>query len=441
MSMPPHYPLIEGFWIRNYKAFRQIAVGSSFQQSVVMDFEGDFVPYELSPLTIFAGDGGTGKSTFLDAFAFLADCINFGIRTALTNRGGFDAIYHRGGTGPISIGVVYRPCAEKQTLTYILNIDFNRHTQAPFVETEAIIYRDHQPGSRPRPFLLFQNGTKQSRSVQPWVGATGFDISAVKRTDSQHLALAALAQFEDIPDIPIFKYYLSNFFVSCYISSNASNLSPPEFKGSLGKDPFGASAVFSGTSLQDTKTRASGNLALDLKRVRDKHPAEFEEIMDEIAKKLLGIEKINYSVNESGRSILSFNIPGHDTIIYPAQLGEGTLRLLSHLLSFEDPIPTPLLGIEDPAAFMGQSQILAFARFIQNHILEMGGTQFFATTNSNTLIDQMDPTDVWFLMCGDDGGIQTTRGIDELQFLGIDLDTVGPYWYSEYLYRELTAVR
>jgi predicted ATPase len=411
MHIPP-YPLIEGFWIRNYKAFRQIAIGSCFQQSIMMDFSGEIVPYKLSPFTLVAGDSGTGKSTMLDVFAFLADCINHGINEALNRRGGFGAVYHFGGKGPISLGVVYRPCAEPRSLAYMLNIDRDKKNR-PFVETEAIVYRDHQPGSQPRPILLFQNGEKRTRLLQPWVGASESVLTQVKQTDSLHLGLTALSQFEDLPDVPQFKLYLDKFFVSHYIASNATGLSPSQFK-----------------------IAPKGNLALDLKRIKDKHPAEFAAIWDVIAKRLPGIEKVDFEQTESGRLVLSFKVAGHDTPVYPAQLGEGTLRLLSHLTLFEDPVPTPLVGIEEPAAFMGYSQIVALVELVQHHVRELGGTQFLATTNSNTLIDQMDPTEVWFLMRNNHGEIHASRGLDELQFLGTDLSTVGPYWYSQYLYIE-----
>jgi len=336
--MPPAYPLIEGFWIRNYKVFRQISIGSSFQQSVVMDFAGEVEPYELTPLTLFAGDSGTGKSTILDVFAFIADCLNHGVQDALAHRGGFNSVYHFGGSGPISLGIVYRPCAEPWSLTYVLNIDKDKRNQHPFVETEAIVYRNnHQPDNQPRPILLFQNGEKMTRLIQPWAGASGLALEQIKRTSSQKLALAALAQIEDLPDIPQFKFYLDKFFVSNYIAGNAANLSPSRFK-----------------------LAPAGNLALDLKRLKDKNSADFPGILDIIATRLPGVEKINFEHTELGRSILSFKISDHDELIYPSQLGEGTLRLLSHLTLFENSIPTPLLGIEDPAAFMGYSQIVAF---------------------------------------------------------------------------------
>jgi len=414
MSTPPVYPLIEGFWIKNFKAFRMIALGSSFQQSVVTDFSEDILqPSGLTSLSVFVGDTGTGKSTILDAFAFLSDCINHGIHSAINHRGGFEAIYHFGSTGPLTIGVVYRPCNEPQSLTYILSIDNNPETHRPFVETEALIYRDNLPGSPARPVLFFQNGENRTRFIRPWVGASGGALEQAKLTDATHLGLATLAQFEDLPDIPQLKLHLDKFFVSCYASSNAAHLSPPRFKFTPG-----------------------GNLAHDLARIKEKHPFEFTDILDIIAKRMPGVDKIMLDTSETGRSLLTFKLTGLEGVVHPAQLGEGSLRLLSHLLLFEDPVPTPLMGIEEPAAFMGMSQIQAFIKLISYHIRELGGTQFFVTTNNNALIDLVDPVNVWFLSRDNNGHIQTSRGIDELQFFGVDFNTVGPYWYSEYLYRE-----
>ncbi|MDR0522043.1 MAG: hypothetical protein LBH00_09365 [Planctomycetaceae bacterium] len=416
MSVPPAYPLVEGFWVRNYKALRQIAIGSCFQQSVVADFSGDAVPYDLTPLTVFAGDGGVGKSTLLDAFAFLADSLKGGIDEALARRGGFDRTYHFGGTGPISIGVVYRPCAEPRSLTYVCNIDAAPGNRKPFIETEALIYRDHQPGMPPKPVLLFQNGEKTTRLLQPWTDAKGSDLELIKRTDSRHLALALLGRIEDLPDIPLFKQLLERFFVSCYTSVNTAGLSPAKFKSPV-----------------------EGNLALDLKRIKEKHPFEFTDILNVIAKRMPGLESITLETTEAGRSFLSFKVIGSDVVMHPLQIGEGTMRLLSHFTLLEDPIPTPLLGLEEPAAFMGRSQLMSFVQHLQRGVHEIGGTQYFMTTNNNMLIDQMDPTNVWFLSRNESGTILTHRGLDELQFLGVDINTVGPFWYSEYLYREYTS--
>jgi predicted ATPase len=412
MSSPLFFPTIEGFWIRNFKTLKQVALGSSFQQSVVMDLEADLSPCELTPFTILVGDSGTGKSTILDAFAFIADTLELGLVEAFAKRGGYDNVYCQTGTGPISFGIVYRACSEPRPMTYAISINMRAGSRHPIVETEAILYRDQQRSAAPHPILFFQNGDKLVRHLTPWYGAKNFDLEAVKRTDQFHLALGSLGGYEDLPDIPQFKLFLERFQLACYTPDNAVTLSPNIFK----------------QIKQD-------NLASELKRFKSKHPTEFSNILNVVAGRMPNVEKIVYETTELGRNHLKFQLPGNPKPFYAAQMSEGMLRLFSHLLLFEDPIPVPLIGIEEPAASMDNTQILAFSNAAKHFVREMGGSQFFVTTNNNALIDQMDPTEVWMLTRNTAGEVEVSRGLDELVFQGVDLNTVGPYWYSDNLYR------
>ncbi|GHT13352.1 ATPase [Planctomycetales bacterium] len=410
MSVVPAYPLIEGFWIRNYKAIRQIALGSSFQQFAVMDGESDFVPYELSPLTVLVGESGTGKSCILDALHFIADCLTQGLDEAIAQRGGYDAIYYRGGVGPVAFGIVFRYNAEPTPLTYILNID-KLPTGRGYIETEAILYRNAETG-QPRPVLFFQNGEKSTRRVQPWYHASSSDLESVKKIDNKTLALKTLARIEDLPDIPQFAQYLSQYFIASFTSSNASSLSPTKFK------------------LNQTE-----NLASDLKRVKAKHPHEFDNIFNAVAKRIPGWERVEYKLTESGKPILSIYKTGMTEPVFPAQVSESDLRLLALLTLLEDPIPPRMLGLENPATNLAPAHTVAFAKSIRRYLQQFGATQFFLTTHSNVLIDQMDPTDVWRLYSDPSGNTMASRCLDELQFQGINLDSVGPFWWTDYIYR------
>ncbi|MDR3233308.1 MAG: AAA family ATPase [Planctomycetaceae bacterium] len=403
--------MIEGFWIRNYKAVRQIAVGSSFQQSVVMDAETDIVPYELTPLTVFIGESGAGKSCILDAFCFIADILEYGLDEAFVRRGGVNAVYHASGEGPIAFGIVFRSCAADAPLTYILNINKKPNTQQAFIETEAVLYRNTD-NKQPRPILFFQNGEKYARHLQPWYNASGSQLEQVKGINEKTLALGVLARFEDLPDIPQFKQYLSRYFVTSFISSNAAALSPPKFKFSQVE-----------------------NLANELRRLKEKHSREFSDILNIIGRQIPGVERLEYKLLESGRNILAFYYQGSNEPVFTPQLGESVLRLLALLTLFEDPVPSRLVGIEEPSASMGRAHVMSFVAALHRNIREIGGTQFFMTTHSNVLIDQMDPTEVWLLYKDSSGNIQASRCLDELQFQGIDLNTVGPYWWTDHLYR------
>ncbi|MDR0337519.1 MAG: AAA family ATPase [Planctomycetaceae bacterium] len=405
-------PIIEGFWIKNYKCLKQVAFGSSFQQAMVMDIGVDLSPYELTPFTTFIGASGTGKSSILDLFSFISDCLERGLDEALARRGGFDAIHSRGSEGPISFGLIYRACSEPTPLTYAVNIEKKAGTQYAYIETEALVYRNNQRNDV-TPILLFQNGERSMRHLNPWYGAGVSELEFVKRTDNKHLALATLANYENLPDVPQLKRHLDQFHYACYFPDNASGLTPRLHK------------PHQGTSLVS-----------EIKRFRGKHGSDFKEILNVIAGRLSGVEKITCEANESGRQILSFFMTGQETPFYADQVSEGLLRLFFHILLFEDPVPIPLIGIEEPAAYMDEEQMKVFVDMARHFVNEKGGTQFLVTTNQITLVDQMDPTEVWILYKDAQGDIKSTRALDELSFQGIDLNTVGPYWYSDYIYRK-----
>ncbi|MDR1486146.1 MAG: AAA family ATPase [Planctomycetaceae bacterium] len=412
MSFSIFQPVIEGFWVKNYKVLKQISLGSSFQQSLVTDLEQELATYELTPLTTFIGAGGAGKSTVLDVFAFLADCLNFGVDEAFSRRGGFDLVYTNGGVGPISIGIVFRACSEPRPLTYALNITKKTGTSSPYVESEALIYRSNDHGTAAQPIMFFQNGEKYTRHVIPWHNANFSDLETVKRTDQKHLALGLLGGFDDLPDVPQLKRHLEQFHLACYTPDNAAKLIPTKFK-----------------------FIPAGRLETEFKRMEDKHHFELPGILEVIARRIPFVEKIVFEKSEVGRSILYFKIKGVEKPFYAHQVGEGMLRLFSHLLLFEDPMPTPLVGIEEPSACMDDAQIQAFVAQIRRHVTEMGGTQFFITTHQQALVDFMDPTEVWIFDFNNEGNVQVYRALDELAFQGVDLNSVGPYWYTDYIYR------
>ena len=401
-------PVIEGFWVRNYRSLKQIAFGSSFMRSVVIEEEDDLSPYDLTPLTVLTGASGLGKSTVLDIFAFLADCLQEGIEPAFAKRGGYEAVCTQGAEGPISIGLVFRACAEPRPLTYALNI--SKGVGGIHVESEALIYRGTQHGATSQPLLFFQNGSKSTRHVASWHGVTSLGLEKIRRTDAKHLGLAEIGLIEDIPDVPQLKMHLEGFHYSCFRPNNAVGLSPiPQ------KNP------------RDLR------LATEFKRMLEKHRFEFQGILDVIAGRIPRMEKIYYEETESGRTILYFKDRRFPAPFAAHQVSEGLLRLFTHLLLLEDSIPSSLLAIEEPDTYLDATQIKDFARTVRNHVSEVGGTQFFLTTHNPLLVDQMDPTDVWILQEDRDGSPKVTRAYDELIFSGVDLNTIGPGWYSQYL--------
>ncbi len=401
-------PIIEGFWVRNFRCLKQVAFGSSFQQSVVVDGEHDLSPYELTPLTTLVGSSGLGKSTLLDVFAFLADCLKEGLDAALTKRGGFDAVYTQNAEGAISIGLVFRACSEPRPLTYALTIA--KGAAGAYIESEVLVYRGAQHGTAAQPVLFFQNGSKSARHIAPWQSVIARDLDKIRRTDTKHLGLAEIGQIGDIPDVPQLMMHLEGFHCASYRPDNASGLSPIHFK------------------------QQEGRLATEFKRMEEKHRFEFPGILETIAKRIPEIENIYFEKTESGRTLLFFKDKRFGKPFAAHQMSEGVLRLFSHLLLFEDSIPAPLIAVEEPDCYLDDAQIRAFAHAVRNHTAEVGGSQFLLTTHHPRLVDQMDPYEVW-VFHGDAGGFpQVSRAYDELVYQGVDLNNVGPGWYSKFLH-------
>ena len=61
---------IQGVRIRNFKVLKNIEIGRLWDTQRKAP---------LTPLTTVIGRNGTGKSTLLDAFGFLADCLKQGV--------------------------------------------------------------------------------------------------------------------------------------------------------------------------------------------------------------------------------------------------------------------------------------------------------------------------------------------------------------------------
>ena len=69
-------PRIRLVQIKNYKSLEAVSV-------------------ELEPFSVFVGPNGSGKSNFLDALAFVQECVYESVEMALRNRGGLKAVLGR----------------------------------------------------------------------------------------------------------------------------------------------------------------------------------------------------------------------------------------------------------------------------------------------------------------------------------------------------------
>ncbi len=370
--------LIEGFWIKNFGPLRNVALGTSYLQTMVVE-EDEYGPtdFSLGPISLIIGKSDVGKTSVMDAFHFLADALAVGLEDACIKRGGYDAILSQGATGPICIGVNYRIEGQPLPLTYAINIGVTKQN-TPRVISEALVYRSTEPGITTNPILLLQNEPRVVKHVVAREGADSLMIGKARQTDYRHLALPVLGRMpEQYPDVYELREHLENWYLSCYTPHDALGLSP--------------------VLPQRHIYRRGDSLVNSVREMDSKLKDRFPQFLDQIAQKLPGIETITHERTESGRLLLYFKADNCPVPFSAQRISDGLLRLFAHLMILEDPQPFPFIGVEEPENGLDQSFLNLFIESLVEHVLKEQRTQFLITTHSPTLIDRVRPEFVWIL--------------------------------------------
>ena len=166
------------------------------------------------------------------------------------------------------------------------------------------------------------------------------------------------------------------------------------------------------------------------------HPKRFQSILDRIALKIPGIDKIDTDKTPDGRLLLRFNDKGFRDPFYAHQMSDGTLKIFAYLLLLEDPTPPPFLCIEEPENGLYHKLLESLAKEFREHATgRKGGSQVFITTHQPYFVDALSPEEVWVLEKGNDG-FSTIRRASEDQLVKNMVEEglpLGGLWYSDYL--------
>jgi predicted ATPase len=136
---------IEGIHIKNYRSLKNVSLGKT-SQSLSMT-------KPLPRFMTFIGPNGCGKSTLMDTFEFLRDCLTMGVEPACDkpHRGGFERLYTRGQQGPIEFEINYR--LDEIPISYQLEIDNDKNGN-PVVVREALIENNQDETDETKAFFF-----------------------------------------------------------------------------------------------------------------------------------------------------------------------------------------------------------------------------------------------------------------------------------------------
>jgi len=422
---------IEGFRIKNY-LLKDVTLGKLWNMQQAKP---------LTPMTAVIGKNGVGKSSLFDAFGFLADCLKLGVEEACDarGRGGFDRIRSQGINKPIEFHVYYKQDGNARPITYELTIDADK-TGRPYVKRERL--RQRRKGQKhgwPFSFLLLNEGKGvawkgEEHGQQIDEGQTGFDLiklmqkiestsqeesretEIVELQDKRKLGIATLGALKQHPRIAAFRQFIEGWYLSYFTPDAARSLplAGPQRHLNVHGDNL-------------------GNVVQFMER---EHPKRFRNILNRIAEKIPGIDRIDTKESPDKRLLLRFNDKGFNDPFYAQQMSDGTLKIFAYLLLLEDPTPPPFICIEEPENGLYHKLLEKLADEFRAHATgRKSAPQLFITTHQPYFVDALAPDETWILEKGMDG-FSTIRRASDDKIVKAMVDEglpLGSLWYSDYL--------
>ena len=425
---------IEGIRIANYRVLRDLTLGKLWNTQRAQP---------LTPMSVVIGKNGVGKSSLFDAFGFLADCLKLGVEEACDarGRGGFERIRSQGSDGPIEFEIYYREEPRARPITYELAIDSD-DTGRPYVSGERLRQRRKgQKHGRPFSFLMMNDGrglawkgeaqgqqideAKEMKIVlesliaqiaKRVAGEESAESEIVELQDRRKLGIATLGSLKQHPRISSFRQFVEGWYLSYFTPDAARGLplAGPQKHLNIHGDNL-------------------GNVVQFMER---EHRERFRGILNRIAGRIPGIDRIDTEQSPDGRLLLRFNDKGFDDPFYAQQMSDGTLKVFAHLIMLADPQPPPFICIEEPENGLDHKLLEVLAEEFRAHAT--GGRkapQIFVTTYQPYFVDALSPDETWILEKRADGFAKISRAGDNdvVKAMVEDGLPLGGLWYSDYL--------
>jgi len=366
-SDPKAIPRIEFLRVKNYRALQNLELR------------------KISPLTVFLGPNGSGKSTVFDVFAFLSECFSIGLRKAWDKRGRFKELRTRGSSGPLEFEVKYREEPTSRIITYHLEID--EDAKGPFVHKEWLRWTRSPGSGRPFNFLDFTDGHG---------GVVSGDVPDEKAKhieetlDSREmLAVNTLGQFAKHPRVSALRRFISGWYLS-YLTADSAR---------------GVQEAGPQERLSDT----GDNLANVIQYLKEQHEDRLNEILKVLAARIPRLERVDVNPMADGRLLLQIKDAPFEKPVLAKFASDGTLKMLAYLTVLYDPLPPPLVGIEEPENQLNPQLLPELAEECRKAAER---SQLMVTTHSPFFVNGLRPEEVWVLYRNQKGYTEARRAAD-----------------------------
>ena len=331
-------PCVQQVQIRNYKSIAQISVN-------------------LEPFTVFVGPNGAGKSNFIDALAFVQECLSESIELAFKNRGGIAAVRRSSAGHPTHI-----------TIRLILNLHDDLFADYAF----EIAAKPKEKFSVARERCVVEKLMGNSHSFEIEDGKFTTEIPGIRpKVAPDRLALFAASATDEFR--PVYDFLTSMRFYSI-VPVRLRDLQEPDAGDFLKRDGSNAAAVLK--RLQE-ETQSNG---------------QYDRVCRLLSRVVDGIKKVEYRAIGQKETLQFKQDVGseHPWTFNALNMSDGTLRVLGLLLAVYQPGPYSIVAIEEPEATVNP----AVAEVVVEVLMDAANKkQVLLTSHSPDILDYKELTD------------------------------------------------
>jgi predicted ATPase len=302
---------------------------------------------EFAPLNVFIGGNGAGKSNLVGVFHFLRRIVDQQLQIYTGEAGGANSLLHFGRkrTEKVSTRIEFRSGSDANIYEFIL---------LPTDEDRFVFDRE-------RTYYWDTSKYKTPYSADIWAGHNESRINEAKTP------------------------------VAAYVRSHLEGYRIYHFH-----DTSPSASVKQTGDLSDNRffRPDAGNLTAFLYRLQQKHPDHFENIEDTIRQvaPFWGRFRLEPSLLNPDKIRLEWEEKGSDTYFNGSALSDGTLRFICLSTLLLQPSLPSLILIDEPELGLHPAAIQVLAGLLQSAATR---TQLIVATQSVTLINQLQPEQVW----------------------------------------------
>ena len=379
---------IENIEIENYRCFRRIALS------------------DLPRMAVVVGANGSGKSSLFDMLSFLKDALAQNAASAVARRGGYRELVSRGQEGPIGITVKFRESGGRLA-TYRLEVGMEPSGRV-VVEREVLSYRRGQYG-RPWHFVDFSRGSGMAITNESVYGEEGAveERADYALDDPSVLAIKGLGQFREFRVVSEFRSLIENWHISDFHIAEARPSAEAGYAEHL-------------------STRGD-NVAQVAQYIYENHRKEFDRVLDTMRRRVPGVSDVEAKPTEDGRLVLRFQDGSFKDPFIARYVSDGTIKMFAYLVLLYDPVPHPLLAVEEPENQLYPDLLRELVEEFRDYAKR--GGQVFVSTHSPDFLNGAELDEI-FWMVKEDGFTSVRRASDDrlLKALVNEGDLPGALW-------------